>query len=147
MKGLPKLLEKPSGGLFSAIARARVIGLRPDQIASVMGLPEAQINRISASEPFAAAERSLQLANKLPLELLDFDQLLEAALDAIKKMLADSDTPALTKLRIAEEIFDCDPTGTLAKRTEPDKPPHQPSPVFDNEAIKRIKQRAAELMQ
>ncbi|HOD51983.1 MAG TPA: hypothetical protein PKJ78_18230, partial [Candidatus Hydrogenedentes bacterium] len=51
----------------------------------------------------------------------------------------------MTKLRIIEEIFDRDPTGALAKRTQPDRSANRPSPVFDNEAIKKVRQRAAEL--
>jgi hypothetical protein len=142
---LPEPLKKPSEALLGAIARARALGLRPDQIASVTGLTEVQIAGILASERFAAIECPLQFANRLPLELLDFDELLDAALNAMSKALADPDTPPLTKLRIVEEIFDRDPTGALAKRTQPDRPPHHPSPVFDNEAIEKVKRRAAEL--
>lgn len=35
--------------------------------------------------------------------------------------------------------------GALAKRSQTDKAANQPSPVFDNEAIQKVKQRAAEL--
>ena len=146
MATYPALPQKPSQALLSAIARARTLGLRPDQIASVTGLPEVQIVDILESDSFAAVERAQELARRLPLELLDFDELLDAALDAMEKMLADPETPPTTKLRIIEEIFDRDPTGTLAKRTQPDRPANRPSPVFDNEAIKRVKQRAAELL-
>ena len=146
MATYPGLPRKPSQALLSAIARARALGLRPDQIASVTGLPEGRVADILESEAFAAAEWAQQLAKRLPLELLDFDELLDAALDAMEKMLADPETPPTTKLRIIEEIFDRDPTGTLAKRTQPDRPANRPSPVFDNEAIKRVKQRAAELL-
>jgi len=141
----PGLPRKPSQALLSAIARARALGLRPDQIASVTGLPEVQIAGILESDSFAAVERAQQLAKRLPLELLDFDELLDAALDAMEKMLADPETPPMTKLRIIEEIFDRDPTGALAKRTQPDRSANRPSPVFDNEAIKKVRQRAAEL--
>ncbi|HOD52352.1 MAG TPA: hypothetical protein PLJ71_16875 [Candidatus Hydrogenedentes bacterium] len=140
------LPQKPSQAFLSAIARARALGLRPDQIASVTGLTEGQIAGILESEAFAAVERAQQLAKRLPLELLDFDELLDAALDAMEKMLADPETPPTTKLRIIEEIFDRDPTGALAKRTQPDRPANQPSPVFDNEAIRKVKERAAELL-
>ena len=122
------------------------MGLRPDQIASVTGLPEVQIVDILESDSFAAVERAQELARRLPLELLDFDELLDAALDAMEKMLADPETPPTTKLRIIEEIFDRDPTGALAKRTQSDTPANQPSPVFDNEAIQKVKERVAEMM-
>ena len=145
MATYPGLPRKPSQALLSAIARARALGLRPDQIASVTGLPEVQIAGILESDSFAAVERAQQLAKRLPLELLDFDELLDAALDAMEKMLADPETPPMTKLRIIEEIFDRDPTGALAKRTQPDRSANRPSPVFDNEAIKKVRQRAAEL--
>ena len=130
--------------LLGAIARARAVGLHPGQIASVTGLTEAQINAILASERYGKAEDAQRVARRLPLDLLDFDELLAAALAAMGKLLDDPKTPALTKLRIIEEIFDRDPTGALAKRTQPDRPANQPSPVFHNEAIKRVKQRAAE---
>jgi len=139
----PVLPRKPSQALLNAVARARTLGLRPDQIASVTGLPEGQIAGILESEAFATVERAQQLAKRLPLELLDFDELLDAALDAMEKMLADPETPPTTKLRIIEQIFDRDPTGALAKRIQPDRPANQPSPVFDNEAIVRVKQHAA----
>jgi len=142
LKSPSKCIEMRFEALFSAIARGGAIGLRPDQIASVTGSTEAQINRILASERFAAVERRVQLANRLPLELLDFDELLDAALDAMEKMLTDPYTPAVIKLRIAEEIFDRDPTGALAKSTAPHRSTNHPRPVFDNKAIKRIKQRA-----
>ncbi len=146
MATYPGLPRKPSQALLSAIARARALGLRPDQIASVTGLPEGRVAGILESDSFAAVERAQQLAKKLPLELLDFDELLHAALDAMEKMLADPETPPMTKLRIIEEIFDRDPTGALTKRTRPERPANRPSPVFDNEAIKRVKERAAELL-
>ena len=145
MATYPGLPRKPSQALLSAIARERALGLRPDQIASVTGLTEGQIAGILESDSFAAVERAQQLAKRLPLELLDFDELLDAALDAMEKMLADPETPPTTKLRIIEEIFDRDPTGALAKRTQPDRSANRPSPVFDNEAIKKVRQRAAEL--
>ncbi|HOD52400.1 MAG TPA: hypothetical protein PKJ78_20355 [Candidatus Hydrogenedentes bacterium] len=143
MATYPVLPRKPSQALLNAVARARTLGLRPDQIASVTGLPEGQIAGILESEAFATVERAQQLAKRLPLELLDFDELLDAALDAMEKMLADPETPPTTKLRIIEQIFDRDPTGALAKRIQPDRPANQPSPVFDNEAIVRVKQHAA----
>jgi len=130
---------------LGAIARARALGLRSDQIASVTGLTEARIAGVLGSEAFATVERAEQLAKRLPLELLDFDELLDAALETMRKMLADPKTPPMTKLRIVEEIFDRDPTGALAKRTQPDRSANRPSPVFDNEAIKKVRQRAAEL--
>ena len=67
-----------------------------------------------------------------------------AALAAMGKLMDDPKTPALTKLRIIEEIFDRDPTGLLAKRTQPVTPAKQSCPVFDNEAIRKVKERAAE---
>ena len=131
--------------LLGAIARAQALGLRPDQIASVTGLTEAQVADILASEAFARVAHAHQVANRLPLELLDFDELLDDALEAMRKLLDDPATPATTILRIIEEIFDRDPTRAFAKRTQPARQPNQPSPVFDNEAIKRVKERAAEL--
>ena len=131
--------------LLGAIARARAVGLHPGQIASVTGLTEAQINAILASERYGKAEDAQRVARGLPLDLLDFDELLDAALAAMGKLLDDPKTPALTKLRIIEEIFDRDPTGLLAKRTQPVTPANRPSLVFDNEAIKKLKERAADL--
>ena len=61
------------------------------------------------------------------------------------KLLDDPKTSALTKLRIIEEIFDRDPSGAFAKRTQPVRPANHPSPVFDNKAIRKLKERAAEL--
>ncbi len=137
--------EKPSVALVGAIARARALGLHPGQIASVTGLTEAQINAILASDGYARAEDAQRVASRLPLDLLDFDELLDDALKAMGKLLDDPKTPALTKLRIIEEIFDRDPTGAFAKRTQPVRPASQPSPVFDNEAIRKLKERAMEL--
>ncbi|MGI6460878.1 MAG: hypothetical protein ACOX5J_12450 [Candidatus Hydrogenedentales bacterium] len=137
--------EKPSVALLGAIMRARALGLHPGQIASVTGLTEAHTNAILASERYARAEDALQVARRLPLDLLDFDELLDAALAAMGKLLDDPKTSALTKLRIIEEIFDRDPTGALAKRTQPVTPANHPSPVFDNEAIRKLKERAMEL--
>ena len=137
--------ERPSTALLGAIARARALGLHPGQIASVTGLTEAQTNTILASERYARAEDAQQVARRLTLDLLDFDELLATALAAMGKLLDDPKTSALTKLRIIEEIFDRDPTGLLAKRTQPVTPANRPSPVFDNEAIKKLKERAAGL--
>lgn len=137
--------EKPSVALLGTIARARALGLHPGQIASVTGLTEAQTNAILASDGYARAEDAQQVARRLPLDLLNFDELLDDALKAMGRLLDDPKTPALTKLRIIEEIFDRDPTGALAKRTQPDRPANHPSPVFDNEAIRKLKERAAGL--
>ena len=145
MNGYPTRAEKPSMALLGAIARARAVGLHPGQIASVTGLTEAQINAILASERYGRAEDAQRVARGLPLDLLDFDELLDAALAAMDKLMDDPKTPALTKLRIIEEIFDRDPTGLLAKRPRPVTPANRPSPVFDNEAIKKLKERAASL--
>jgi hypothetical protein len=131
--------------LLGAIARAQALGLRPDQIASVTGLTEAQITAALKSDAFAKVEKAHQVAKRLPLELLDFDELLDDALEAMRKLLDDPATPPMTILRIIEEIFDRDPTRAFAKRKQPEKPINAPSPVFDNEAIKRVKERAAEL--
>ena len=130
--------------LLGAIARARAVGLHPGQIASVTGLTEAQINAILASERYGRAEDAQRVVRRLPLDLLDFDELLAAALAAMGKLLDDPKTPALTKLRIIEEIFDRDPTRRLANRTQPVTPANRPSPVFDTEAIKKLKERAAD---
>jgi len=89
-------------------------------------------------------EDAQRVARRLLLELLDLDELLAAALAAMGKLLDDPKTPALTKLRIIEEIFDRDPTGLLAKRTQSVTPANRPSLVFDNEAIKKLKERAAD---
>ena len=130
--------------LLGAIARARAVGLHPGQIASVTGLTEAQINAMIASNLYAKVEDAQRVARRLPLDLLDFDELLDAALAAMGELLDDPKTPALTKLRIIEEIFDRDPTGLLAKRTQSVTPANRPSLVFDNEAIKKLKERAAD---
>ena len=131
--------------LLGAIARARAVGLHPGQIASVTGLTEAQINAMIASNLYAKVEDAQRVARRLLLELLDLDELLDAALAAMGELLDDPKTPALTKLRIIEEIFDRDPTGLLAKRTQSVTPANRPSPVFDNEAIKKLKERAFSL--
>ena len=131
--------------LLGAIARARAVGLHPGQIASVTGLTEAQINAMIASNLYAKVEDAQRVARRLLLELLDLDELLDAALAAMDKLMDDPKTPALTKLRIIEEIFDRDPTGLLAKRTQPVTPANRPSPVFDTEAIKKLKERAFSL--
>ena len=144
MSSHPTPAEKPSVALLGAIARARAVGLHPGQIASVTGLTEAQINAILASERYGKAEDAQRVARGLPLDLLDFDELLATALAAMGKLLDDPKTSALTKLRIIEEIFDRDPTGLLAKRTQPVTPAKQSCPVFDNEAIKKLKERAAD---
>ena len=109
------------------------------------GLTEAQITAALKSDAFAKVEQTHQVAKRLPLELLDFDELFDDALEAMRKLLDDPATPATTILRIIEEIFDRDPTRAFAKRTQPARPINAPSPVFDNEAIKRVKERAAEL--
>ena len=145
MSSHPTPAEKPSMALLGAIARARAVGLHPGQIASVTGLTEAQINAIIASNLYAKVEDAQRVARRLLLELLDLDELLAAALAAMGKLLDDPKTPALTKLRIIEEIFDRDPTGLLAKRTQSVTPANRPSLVFDNEAIKKLKERAADL--
>ena len=119
--------------------------LRPDQIASVTGLTEAQGIGILGSEAFLKRQAAQQVARRLPLDLLNFNELLDAALAAMPKLLDDPKTSALTKLRIIEEIFDRDPTGALAKRTQPAQLANQPSPVFDNEAIRKLKERAVKL--
>jgi hypothetical protein len=113
---------------------------------SILNLNRYQTNAILASERYARAEDAQQVARRLPLNLLNFDELLDDALKAMGKLLDDPKTSALTKLRIIEEIFDRDPTGALAKRTQPVTPANQPSPVFDNEAIRKLKERAAGLV-
>ena len=145
MDKLPMPGERPSVALLGAITRAQALGLRPDQIASVTSLTEAQITGMLESEAFSKLEVAQRVASRLPLGLLDFDELLDAALAAMGRMLKDPKTPALTKLRILEAICDRHRTGAFAKRTGADRPARRPSAVFDNEAIKIIKQQAAEL--